>query len=160
MLIFHTVTGCCECTSLLGPGLGGGHGFLQGKHGLIADQFVSLRLVTADGNVQTLTAQSNPDLWWAMKGAGHNFGIVTSVTSKIYSIENGGIWSYRGYYFTHDKVEGLYTAINNITNNNHPPVGLINYSFFFRYPAIDPENVSRCPWTSFHSPCLPEDGLD
>ena len=81
------VTGVCQCTSLLGPGLGGGHGFLQGHHGLVADQFVSMNIVLADGTLHTIDEKS--DLWWAMRGAGHNFGIVTSVETKIYDIEHG-----------------------------------------------------------------------
>lgn len=44
----QAVTGGCECTSILGLGLGGGHGILQGRHGLISDQFVSMNIVLAD----------------------------------------------------------------------------------------------------------------
>lgn len=42
MLISAAVTGTCECVSVLGPALGGGHGWLQGYYGLVADQFVAL----------------------------------------------------------------------------------------------------------------------
>lgn len=73
----QTVTGACECVSLLGPGLGGGHGWLQGRHGLVSDNFVSMNIVLADGTTKFVDAQSEPDLWWALQGAGHNFGIVT-----------------------------------------------------------------------------------
>ncbi|KAL5401084.1 hypothetical protein PMIN03_011822 [Paraphaeosphaeria minitans] len=77
----QTVTGTCECVSYLGPALGGGHGWLQGHHGVISDQFVSLNIVLATGEVKTINQST--DLMWGLKGAGHNFGIVTSVTSKI-----------------------------------------------------------------------------
>src|SRR5690242_11530578 len=77
-LINDIVTGTCECVSYLGPALGGGHGWLQGHHGLIADQFLSMNIVLANGDLKTIDSKS--DLWWAMQGAGHNFGIVTSVS--------------------------------------------------------------------------------
>ncbi|KAG9232703.1 hypothetical protein BJ875DRAFT_513893 [Amylocarpus encephaloides] len=79
----QTVTGTCECVGYLA--LGGGHGWLQGHHGLVSDQFVSMKVVLANGSLITVDEKS--DLFWAMKGAGHNFGIVTSVTSKIYDIQ-------------------------------------------------------------------------
>ena len=98
---FEIVTGCCEATSLLGPGLGGGHGFLQGKYGLISDQFASARIVLADGTVKNVSSESSdPDLWWALQGAGHNFGIVTSVTMKIHDALNEDIWSFESYVYT------------------------------------------------------------
>lgn len=134
------VTGGCECVSMLGPGLGGGHGFLQGRHGLIADQFVSMNIVRADGSINTIDRTS--DLWWAMQGAGHNFGIVTSVTSKIYDVVHP-TWAYQSFIFSGKSVEGLYGAINdNLLKNGTQPVDIMEYSFFFNSPDIDPENVS------------------
>lgn len=137
----QTVTGLCECTSLLGPGLGGGHGILQGRHGLVADQFVSMNVVNADGKMVKVDAKSDPDLWWALKGAGHNFGIVTSVTSKIYDVNHRN-WAWRYYIFSGDKVEKLYALINDhLLKNGTQRVDLQNYSFFFNQPAIDPDNA-------------------
>ncbi|KAF3407552.1 FAD-linked oxidoreductase afoF [Talaromyces pinophilus] len=136
----QTVTGCCEATSLLGPGLGGGHGLLQGKYGLISDQFVSARIVLADGTVKNVSsASSDPDLWWALQGAGHNFGIVTSVTMKIYDAPNEDIWSFESYVYTQDKVEGLYERINALWPDGSQPSGLINFSVLMRNPAVDAE---------------------
>ncbi|KAI1155314.1 FAD binding domain protein [Nemania diffusa] len=136
----QTVTGGCECTSVLGPGLGGGHGFLQGRHGLISDQFVSMNIVLANGDLQII--DENSDLWWAMQGAGHNFGIVTSVTSKIYDVKYPK-WAYASFIFTGDKVEGLYGAINSyLLKNGTQPIYIMNYSFFFNNPALDPDKPS------------------
>jgi hypothetical protein len=134
----QTVTGGCECVSLLGPGLGGGHGFLQGRRGLISDQFVSMNMVMADGKLHTIDKRS--DLWWAVQGAGHNFGIVTSVTSKIYDIQYRQ-WAFKSFIFTGDKVEALYGNINKyLLNSGKQPVDIINYSFFFNLPTLDPKN--------------------
>ncbi|RYO90851.1 hypothetical protein DL766_007749 [Monosporascus sp. MC13-8B] len=119
---------------LLGPGLGGGHGFLQGRYGLISDNFVSVNIVMADGNLHTIDERS--DLWWAIQGAGHNFGIVTSVTSKIYDIEHR-TWSYTAFTFTGDKIEQIYQAANDHLNGTQP-MDVTNYSFFINLPSIDP----------------------
>ncbi|XXG99456.1 hypothetical protein Hte_005795 [Hypoxylon texense] len=134
----QTVTGGCECTSLLGPGLGGGHGLLQGHHGLVSDQFLSMNIVLANGTLQTVD-ENSPDLWWALQGAGHNFGIVTSITVKVYDIKHRN-WAYTAFTFTDDKVEGLYAAINE--HLLPPPPNLINYGFFMYSPNIDPKPVT------------------
>ncbi|KAK4034985.1 hypothetical protein C8A01DRAFT_48756 [Parachaetomium inaequale] len=134
----QTVTGTCECVSYLGPALGGGHGWLQGHYGLMADQFVSLNIVLADGTLQTIDA--NSDLWWAMKGAGHNFGIVTSATIKIYprTLTN---WAIETLMFTGDKVKALYQAANDhLLRNGTQPADLINWSYWFNLPEVDPNN--------------------
>jgi FAD/FMN-containing dehydrogenase len=127
---------------VLGPGLGGGHGYLQGKYGLVSDQFISLRMVLADGSIKTISpSSSQSDLWWAMNGAGHNFGIVTSATMKIHDI-GSGVWSYVAYIFTHDKVEEIYRHINNLAANGTQPAEILHFSTFYHDPDVDPKNVS------------------
>ncbi|KAF7573909.1 GlcD, FAD-FMN-containing dehydrogenase [Pyrenophora tritici-repentis] len=105
----QTVTGCCECVSFLGPALGGGHGWFQGHYGLITDQLLSMKVVLANGDLKTI--DSNSDLWWGMQGAGHNFGIVTSVTTKVYDIKHYD-WAIETIVFSDDKVEEVYEAVN------------------------------------------------
>lgn len=70
--------------SILDPALGRGHGLPQGKHGLTMDHFVNLNVVLASCERVSVNETSNPDLWWAMKGIMHNFGIVTTFDSKIW----------------------------------------------------------------------------
>ena len=99
-----------------------------------------MNIVLADGSLKTIDSHS--DVWWAMQGAGHNFGIVTSVTSKIYDIQHRG-WAYASYVFTHDKVEVLFDAINRyLLKNGTQPVDIMNYGFFYNDPATDPNYVS------------------
>ena len=64
----------------MGVALGGGHGTLQGHYGLLADQIVAARIVLGNGKAVTASKKKNSDLFWALRGAGHNFGIVTEVT--------------------------------------------------------------------------------
>lgn len=136
----QSVTGTCECVSYLGPALGGGHGWLQGHHGLVADQFVSANIVLADGSLRTIDASS--DLWWALKGAGHNFGIVTSVTTKIYDVQHSD-WAIDTLLFSGDKVEAVYqTANEHLLKNGTQSVDLINWSYWLNDPTADPNNVS------------------
>jgi hypothetical protein len=134
----QTVTGTCECVSLLGPALGGGHGWLQGHHGLVSDQFVSMNVVLANGTMKTIDA--NSDLWWAMKGAGHNFGIVTSLTTKIYDVEYSD-WAIETLFFSGDKVEDVYQAANDyLLKNGTQPAGVINWSYWMNYPGFATNN--------------------
>lgn len=138
-LLTHVVTGGCECVSMIGPGLGGGHGLLQARHGLISDQFISLRMVLADGTVQTVDHRH--ELWWAVRGAGHNFGIVTSITARIYDIERPR-WALRNFTFTGDKLETLYERINeHLLVNGTQPVDLFHYSVLTKIAAVDAEKV-------------------
>lgn len=137
----RTVTGTCECVSLMGPALGGGHGWLQGHHGLVADQFVSMDVVLADGELQTVDPES--DLWWALNGAGHNFGIVTSVTTKVYDIEHRD-WAIETIVFSGDKVGAVYDAANkHLLQNGTQAADVINWSYWLHDAAADPNNVSR-----------------
>ncbi|KAE8132843.1 hypothetical protein BDV38DRAFT_287318 [Aspergillus pseudotamarii] len=71
------VTGTCKCVSYLGTALGGGSGWPQGRHGLIADQCESIDIVPANGILITLN--SNSELWRAVKGAGHKLARMCSV---------------------------------------------------------------------------------
>lgn len=59
-------------------------------HGLIIDALLSVRLVTATGKLIAVSADSNPELFWALRGAGMNFGVVTSATYKVADLTNGG----------------------------------------------------------------------
>lgn len=128
----------------MGPSLGGGHGWLQGQYGNIADQFISMDVVLADGTSKTI--DKNSDLWWAMKGAGHNFAIVTSVTSKIHDVKHRD-WAIETLIFTSDKVEHVYSAANKHLLRKQAK-GVINWSYWVNNPSADPNNVSRTKLTS------------
>ncbi|KAK1634585.1 hypothetical protein BDP81DRAFT_472904 [Colletotrichum phormii] len=85
---FMIQTGSGSCPGMLGAGLGAGVGRYQGMFGLVIDALVSARIVTAKGKVVEISAKKNPDLFWAIRGAGANFGIVTSATFKVQKVPN------------------------------------------------------------------------
>ena len=126
----------------MGPGLGGGYGRYMGFYGLIADNFISLNVVLADGSAITVSESSYPDLWWAMRGAGHNFGIVTSLNQRIYK-STVDAWFYSTYTFTQDKLENVFEAVNNMMNNGTQPKELMNYIVYGWIPEISTTEVSK-----------------
>jgi FAD/FMN-containing dehydrogenase len=81
-----TTLGVVSTTGIAGLTLGGGIGWLMRKHGLACDNLMSVDLVTADGRVVTASADENPDLFWALKGGGGNFGIVTSFEYRLHPV--------------------------------------------------------------------------
>jgi FAD/FMN-containing dehydrogenase len=73
--------------------LGGGVGYLVRKFGLTIDSLLAAELVTADGEMLTVTADHNPDLFWAIRGGGGNFGVVTRFCFRLSSVRafSGGL---------------------------------------------------------------------
>jgi FAD/FMN-containing dehydrogenase len=119
--------------------LGGGHGWLQGQYGLGADQIVSARLVLSNGDAVVVSETSNPDLFWAVRGAGHNFGIVTEMQYRIYDVQNPQ-WSFQAFFFSGDKLEALYELTNQMMKTQPPEVS--HYAYIVRIPDFDPDHVS------------------
>jgi FAD/FMN-containing dehydrogenase len=78
--------GINSTTGIAGLTLGGGFGWLSRKYGLTIDSLVGADLVTADGQQLAVSARENQDLFWAIRGGGGNFGIVTRFEFKLYPV--------------------------------------------------------------------------
>ena len=81
-----TTTGTISSVGLGGLTLGGGYGPLLGKFGLVADNLLSAQVVTADGCLLTANSQEHPDLYWALRGGGGNFGVLVSMEYRLHPI--------------------------------------------------------------------------
>ncbi|KAI9903504.1 hypothetical protein N3K66_000033 [Trichothecium roseum] len=143
----RAVTGLCECVSAIGPALGGGHSMLQYQHGFAADNLVSARVVLHDGRAVTASPGSNPDLWWALRGAGHNFGVVASFETRAYDFvpdddEEGTeeTWRVDGLVFTQDKLEVVLGAWNELEAEFPDPGHLVLHGIVRLVDEIDPDH--------------------
>ena len=82
-----TTAGVVSHTGVGGYTLGGGFGRLNRKHGLTIDNLVSAEIVTADGAVRTVSAEQDSDLFWAVRGGGGNFGVVSQFEYQLHPFD-------------------------------------------------------------------------
>jgi FAD/FMN-containing dehydrogenase len=116
-----TPGGLISDTGVAGLTLSGGIGWLRAKHGLSIDNLVAADVVTADGTLVNTSADENPELLWALRGGGGNFGVVTRFefslhpagpevmfAAPIYAVEDGPgpIRAWRDFMLTHDELIG------------------------------------------------------
>ncbi|KAL8692768.1 MAG: hypothetical protein Q9218_002275 [Villophora microphyllina] len=137
-----TTTTNAGCTGLLSPGLGGDFGNFVGYLGLILDNIVDMTVVLANGDVVHVSSTSQSDLYWGMRGAGQNFGIVTEARFKVYDIPSP-VWSIYELDFTNatSQLEILFYRINVIINIPQPK----ELDSLYVHMALDPKYSQRDP---------------
>ncbi|KAH7302935.1 hypothetical protein B0I35DRAFT_365798 [Stachybotrys elegans] len=92
-------TGVCGCTGLIGVTVGSGVGRLQGIYGLIADALLSVRMITAEGDMVEASREVNSELFWGIRGAGANLGVIVSATYEVYPMYRGGQFTVLDFVF-------------------------------------------------------------
>ena len=153
------VAGGCDCTGFTGYAtlfpihhlnlklivrshrvtLGGGHGWLQGQYGLAIDNVLSYRLVLGNGTAITVSKDSHAELFWGMRGAGHNFGVVTQVDYQVYDRKTAADegFSTKVYIFKQDKLEPVFALMNTWIKAKTRPVELTHFGVILNNPDVD-----------------------
>jgi hypothetical protein len=105
-----TVGGTVSHTGVGGLVLGGGYGMLTGRYGMAVDILVSCEVVLASGDIVIASETQNADLFWALRGAGTSFGIVTSFTSRAFP--QGKVWGGLLVWPTYDVIDDVISFVN------------------------------------------------
>ncbi len=100
--------GSCPCTDVLGISLGAGIGRLQREYGHLNDNMGSIRLLLGNGTIVEVSEDKNPDLFWAVRGTGHNFGVGLEATLQVQPQKNKGKHTVVDYEFELEKNRGSF----------------------------------------------------
>lgn len=127
-------TGTVSSIGIGGLTLGGGSGYLSRKFGLTLDSLISAEIVTADGKIVTANESENKDLFWAIRGGGGNFGIVTSFKFRLHEV-GPEVLSFQAYFPFKDsrRILEFYRAFM-----EDAPDELQCYAFFLNVPPVEP----------------------
>jgi FAD/FMN-containing dehydrogenase len=161
--------GAVSTTGIAGLTLGGGLGWLMAKHGLAADNLLAVELVTAAGEVLEVDAASHPDLFWALRGGGGNFGVATSFTYRVHPVGmvTGGLIAHpveaapELLRFYRDAVAGASDDLTVFAGLVHAPDGSgVKLAALVVFHAGDPDAAERelAPFKAFGSPLVAEVG--
>ncbi|KAJ0346147.1 hypothetical protein COL26b_002063 [Colletotrichum chrysophilum] len=132
--------GACPCVGVMGATLGGGLGRLQGLYGLTSDALQSAHVVLWNGTVVEASENSNPDLFWGLRGAGHNFGIVVDATFATWPAANDGLQYNVDMIIARDHLEDMLKVTNNLLNEELDPAFAIMIAY-----GSDPRSLDENP---------------
>ncbi|HEU0245577.1 MAG TPA: FAD-binding oxidoreductase [Gaiellaceae bacterium] len=126
--------GVVSTTGIAGLTLHGGVGHLRRKHGLSIDNLLSVDIVTADGQLRRAGATGNEDLFWAVRGAGSNFGVVTSFEFQAHPV--GPMVMVGAIFYPHEVARTVLPAWRDYMAQ--APEELSSLAFFWNVPAHEP----------------------
>jgi FAD/FMN-containing dehydrogenase len=102
--------------------LGGGYGYSSRTHGLASDALVEAAIVLANGTLATASATQNPDIFWALRGAGASYGIVTSMKFQTFAAPSQNIvYSYNINAGSAANMKSVFAALQDYANSTAMP---------------------------------------
>lgn len=141
-----TTAGSVSHTGVGGLTLGGGFGRLARKYGLSCDNVLSVDIVTADGQLRRASADENPDLYWAVRGGGGNFGVVTDFEFQLHE-QDREVLAGR-YMFPVEKRAEVLRFLNDF--GAEAPDELQVAAFMGAFPGSDPVTVLGIVYSGDH----------
>jgi FAD/FMN-containing dehydrogenase len=161
--------GAISTTGIAGLTLGGGLGWLMATHGLAADNLIGVELVTADGSVLAVSDESHPDLMWALRGGGGNFGVAASLEYRVHPLGmvTGGLIAHPIdaaadlLRFYRDAVVDCPDELSVFAALAHAPDGSgVKLAAFIVFHVGDADQAERdlAPFKDFGSPIMVEVG--
>jgi FAD/FMN-containing dehydrogenase len=128
-----TPGGAISTTGVGGLTLHGGWGWLRRKYGYSIDNLLAVQIVTADGQVCTASETENPDLFWAVRGAGSNFGVVTALTFRLHPV--GPLVAMTAPFYALEDAERVLAAWRDVAAS--APDELSFNALFWSVPAVE-----------------------
>ena len=128
--------GVVSDTGIAGLTLGGGQGWLRRTHGMTCNSLVGADVVTADGKLLSVSKTDHPELFWALKGGGGNFGVVTSFEYQLHPL--GPVVAFAATVYPLDRAEKVIAGFREFASN-----------------APDEVNANAVLWTLPESPAFP-----
>jgi hypothetical protein len=131
--LLATLAGSSPDVGVVGYTLGGGMSFIGRKYGLSANAVRAIELVTADGRLVRCDRENEPDLFWALRGGGGSFGVVTAIELELFPIAQ----AYAGVlFYPIERGREVLHAWRELTQNPHVPDELSTVGRFLRLPPI------------------------
>jgi FAD/FMN-containing dehydrogenase len=128
-----TPGGAISTTGVGGLTLHGGWGWLRRKYGYSIDNLLAVQIVTADGQVCTASETENPDLFWAVRGAGSNFGVVTALTFRLHPV--GPLVAMTAPFYALEDAERVLAAWRDVAASAPDELGF--NALFWSVPAVE-----------------------
>lgn len=118
------VGGTVNHTGVGGLTLGGGYGWLSGRYGLTIDSLLRVEIVLADGSIHVASKEKKPDLFWAVRGAGHCFGVVSEFVFQTHEQKNH-IWGGQMIWPASTRLDAVLNFASDLVAQSDPDSGLV-----------------------------------
>lgn len=125
-----TESGSGTCPGYVGLTVGGGIGRYTGLFGLVLDGLLSARVVTADGRIIEVSSTQEPDLFWGLRGAGANLGIITSATYQAHRQVAGGQVMNADFIFSADKSQQYFDVLASFSGTMPAELAVVTLIFY------------------------------